>query len=117
MRTRWDSFKQIVSLWVDLFARDDLLTYASAIALRALIAGVALLLLGLGILGAVHDAHLWNRTIGPAISGRVLPHVYGGVNQVVQKVFSTSSGGLIALAAALAVWERSRASSAPRSGR
>ena len=105
MRARWDSFKGIVLLWVDLFDRDDLLTVASAIALQALIALISLLLLGLGLLGAVHDTKLWSRTIGPAVSGRVLPDVFLGINEVVHKVFATSSGGLIALAAALAVWE------------
>ena len=105
MRVRWDSFKQIVRLWVDLFARDDLLTYASAIALRALIALVALLLLGLGILGGIHDTGLWTRTIGPAISGRVLPDVFKGMNQIVEKVFATSSAGLIVLASLLSIWE------------
>ena len=105
MRARWDSFKGIVGLWVDLFERDDLLTVASAIALQALIALIALLLLGLGLLSAAHDTKLWSLTIGPAISGRVLPDVFLGINEVVHKVFATSSGGLIALAAALAVWE------------
>jgi membrane protein len=105
VRARWDSFKGIVRLWVDLFDRDDLLTVASAIALQALIAAIALALLGLGLLSAVGDTKLWTRTIGPAISGRVLPEVFLGINQVVEKVFHTSSGGLIALATVLAVWE------------
>jgi len=105
VRKRWKSFKGIVSLWVDLFDRDDLLTCASAIALQALIAAISLLLLGLGLLAAIGDTKLWTRTIGPAISGRVLPEVFLGINEVVHKVFSTSTGGLIALAAALAVWE------------
>lgn len=105
VRARWDNFKRIVFLWVDLFERDDLLTCASAIALQALIAAVALVLLGLGILGAAHDTGLWTRTIGPAISGRVLPDVFKGMNEVVQKVFATSSAGLIAFAAVFAIWE------------
>jgi membrane protein len=105
VRARWDSFKGIVGLWVDLFERDDLLTVASAIAMQALIAAISLLLLGLGMLGAVGDTKLWTRTIGPAISGRVLPEVFLGINEVVHKVFATSSGGLIAFAAALAIWE------------
>jgi membrane protein len=105
VRSRWSSFKAIVRLWVDLFERHNLLTYASAIALQTLIAAISFLLLGLGILGASHDTRLWNRTIAPAISHRVLPDVYRGVNEVVQRVFHTSSAGLIALAAALAIWE------------
>lgn len=105
MRPRWRSFKAIVRLWVDLFARHNLLTYASAIAFQTFIAVVAFVLLALGILGATGDTGLWQRTIGPAIARRVLPDVYGGIDEVVGKVFATSSAGLVAFAACLAVWE------------
>lgn len=105
MGTRWQSFRGIVRLWVDLFDEHNLLTYASAVAFQGLIAVVALLLLGLGILGAVHDTGLWSRTIGPPLSARVLPDVYRGMNEVVRKVFATSSAGLVAFAGAFAVWE------------
>lgn len=105
MRSRWRSFRSIVHLWVDLFAEDNLLTYASAIAVQALIAAISFLLLGLGILGATHETGLWNRTVGPAIRRRVLPDVYRGLNQVVQHVFATSSAGLIVFATLLAIWE------------
>jgi membrane protein len=102
---RWRSFKAIVRLWVELFARDNLLTYASAIALQTLVAAISCALLGLGILGAAHDTSLWSRTIGPAIEPRVLHEVFRGANAVVQEVFSSSSAGVIAFAACLAVWE------------
>jgi membrane protein len=102
---RWRSFKGIVSLWVELFARDNLLTYASAVALQTLVAAISCALLGLGILGATHDTSLWRRTIGPAIEPRVLHDVYRGVNAVVQHVFSSSSAGVIAFASVLAIWE------------
>lgn len=105
MAYRWRSFKQIVALWVDLFDRHNLLTYASAIALRMLIAGVACTLFALGILGAAHEQQLWLTTIGPAIQPKVLPDVFLGINQTVDHVFSSSSAGLLALASALAVWE------------
>lgn len=105
MQSRWRSFKKIVRLWVDLFDRHNLLTYASAIALRALIAAVACTLFALGILGATHQQELWRKTIGPEIEPKVLPHVYDGINQTVNRVFSSSTAGLVALAAALAIWE------------
>lgn len=105
MERRWRSFKKIVLLWVDLFDRHSLLTYASAIALRAFVAAVACTLFMLGILGAAHQQQLWRKTIGPEIRPRVLPHVFGGIDQTVNRVFSSSTAGLLALAAALAVWE------------
>ena len=105
MRARWQSFKAIVQLWVDLLAEHNLLTYASAIGLQALIATVSFLLLGVGLLGATGDKGLWNRTIGPAIRGRVLPDVYRGINEVVQHGFASSSAGLIVFASLLSIWE------------
>src|SRR3954453_20795112 len=105
VEARWRSFKQIVRLWVDLFDRHSLLTYASAIALRMFIAAVACTLFALGILGVSHQEQLWRQTIGPAIEPKVLPHVFDGIDQTVSRVFSSSSVGLLALASALAVWE------------
>lgn len=105
MQFRWLSLKKIVRLWVELFDRHSLLTYASAIALRMLIAAVAGALFALGILGASHQQQLWRQTIGPAIEPKVLPEVFAGIDQTVTHVFSSSTAGLLALAAALAVWE------------
>jgi membrane protein len=105
VEARWRSFKKIVRLWVELFDRHKLLTYASAIALRALIAAVACTLFALGILGASHQQELWRKTIAPEIEPKVLPHVFDGIDQTVNRVFSSSTAGLVALAAALAVWE------------
>jgi membrane protein len=105
VQRRWRSFKKIVELWVELFDRHNLLTYASAIALRTFIAAVACSLFMLGILGASHERQLWRKTIGPQIQPRVLPHVFDGIDQTVHRVFSSSTAGLLALASALAVWE------------
>jgi membrane protein len=105
VRARWQSFKKIVQLWVDLFDRHNLLTYASAIALRMFIAAVACTLFALGILGASQQEQLWKKTIGPQIEPKVLPEVFAGIDQTVHKVFSSSTAGLLALASALAVWE------------
>jgi membrane protein len=105
VEARWRSFKKIVLLWVDLFDRHNLLTYASAIALRMFIAAVACTLFALGILGASGQQQLWRQTIGPAIEPKVLPDVFAGIDQTVNVVFSSSTAGLLALASALAVWE------------
>lgn len=97
MQSRWRSLKQIVRLWVDLFGRHNLLTYASAIALRSFIAAVACTLFGLGVLGAAYERTLWKITIGPQIQPKVLPHVFEGIDKTVQHVFGSSSAGLLAL--------------------
>lgn len=105
MQKRWRSFRGIVDLWVDLFAEHNLLTYASAVALQTLIAAVAIALLLIGALGSLGHEDLWTNTLGPAIQPRVLTAVYAGISQVVEQIFASSSAGLVAFAAALAVWE------------
>jgi membrane protein len=105
MGLRWRNFKKIVGLWVELFDKHNLLTYASAIALRTFIAGVACTLFLLGILGATHEESLWRSTIAPQIKPKVLPDVFSGIDQTVHRVFSSSTAGLLVFAAALAVWE------------
>ena len=105
MRLRWRNLKKIVGLWVELFDNHNLLTYASAIALRTFVAGVACSLFFLGILGATHQEQLWRSTIAPQIKPKVLPHVFDGIDQTVHRVFEASTVGLLVVAAALAVWE------------
>jgi membrane protein len=105
MRLRWRNLKKIVGLWVELFDKHNLLTYASAIALRTFVAGVACSLFCLGILGATHQEQLWRSTIAPQIKPKVLPHVFAGIDQTVHRVFEASTVGLLVVAAALAIWE------------
>jgi membrane protein len=102
---RWRNLKKIVGLWVELFDKHNLLTYASAIALRTFVAGVACSLFMLGILGATHQEQLWRSTIAPQVKPKVLPHVFAGIDQTAHRVFESSSIGLLVVAAALAIWE------------
>ena len=96
-----------MKLWTDLFDKHGLLTYASAIAFQALIAFVALILLGLAVLGELGRQDVWDNQLGPQIAPKVLPAVYAGIDGTVQKIFTSSSGALIAFAAAVAIWEMS----------
>jgi membrane protein len=102
---RLHSVKKIASLWVDLFNEHELLTSATAIALQAFVAMVALALLGVAVLGEIGHRDVWTQQIAPQIQPKVLPAVFAGIQASVQKVFSSSSGGLIAFASALAIWE------------
>jgi membrane protein len=104
-RGHWQSFKDFVSLWVDLFAKHNLLTYASAIAFQALVALVALMLLLVAVLGQIGRTDVWTNQIGPQIKPKVLPEVYAGINATFEKIFHTSSFGLIAFAAFVTIWE------------
>jgi uncharacterized BrkB/YihY/UPF0761 family membrane protein len=59
---------------VDLFDEHGLLTSASAITLQAFVAMVALALLGLAVLGATGEQHVWTKEIAPQIHPKVLPY-------------------------------------------
>jgi membrane protein len=104
-RGHWASFRQLVGLWVDLFKQHNLLTYASAIAFQALVAFVAVLLLALGVLHSVGQTKVWTTQIGPQIEPKVLFQVFAGMDATVQKIFHSSTAGLIAFAAVLTIWE------------
>jgi membrane protein len=99
------SIKDVASLWAQLFDEHELLTSAAAIALQSFVAMVALALLAVAVLGASGNEDVWATQIAPQIEPKVLPAVMTGIRATVQKVFSSSSAGLIAFASALAVWE------------
>jgi len=86
--------------------------YASAVAFRGMVAIIPLMLLGLGLLGALGLEDTWKNSIAPAIKPKVLPEVFAGINASVDKIFSSSSAGLIVFATALAIWDLSLGMSA-----
>lgn len=94
-----------VALWVELFREHELLTYASAIARTMIVAGVALTLLALGVLGAIGRGDLWVEHVAPQIRSRVLPGVYAAVDGTVRHIFAANSPELIVFATLLAIWE------------
>ena len=66
-RTRSGNLRALVDLWVDLFDEHNLLTYASAIAMQALVAAVATVLLVLGVLHATAEEDIWTNHAAPAV--------------------------------------------------
>ncbi len=96
--------KRFVKLWVDLFNKHLLLDHASAIAFNVLKAIVPLTLLGIALLGAVGQQQVWTDTLYPAIKPQVQPATARAINSAVEKIFTTDSAGLIALASLMVVW-------------
>jgi membrane protein len=86
-------------------AEHRLTIYASAIAFRALISLIPLLLLGLGLLGALGLKDTWSQSIAPAIKPRVTGPVYDAINYSAEKILSSGTASLIAFAAALVIWD------------
>jgi membrane protein len=104
-QTRLARLWELTRLVADEFRRRDLLTYASAIAFRGLVALVPLTLLGLGLLGALGFQDVWRETIAPALEGRLTTPVYEGIDHSVERILSSGTAGLIAFAAALLLWD------------
>jgi membrane protein len=96
--------KRFVKVWVDLFDRHLLLDHASAIAFNVLKAIVPLTLLGLALLGALGQEHVWTNSMFPAIKPHLQPATAHAINFAVQKIFTTETAGLIAFASAMVIW-------------
>ena len=86
----------------ECFSEHSLLTYASAIAFRAIVALVPLTLLGLALLGTFGLEDVWTDTIAPALEGHLTQPVFNGIDFTVNRIFATDKSALIALAIALA---------------
>lgn len=96
--------KRFVKLWIDLFNEHELLDRASAISFAVLKALVPLTLLGLAVLGAVGQRHVWKETVFPALRPHVQPATGRAIDAAVEKIFSTDSTGLIVFASIVALW-------------
>jgi membrane protein len=96
--------RRFVKLWIDLFAKHQLLDHASAIAFQVLKSLIPLTLLGLAILGAAGEQHVWRKTLAPAIKGHVQQPTFHAIDYAVEKIFATDSTGLIAFASFLSLW-------------
>jgi membrane protein len=96
--------REVVRIWIDLFARHELLTYASAIAFMVLKSLIPLSLFTITLLGAVGRKDVWSKHMAPAIKSRLDPTVYHTIEFAVQKIFTHSSTGLLVFAALLTIW-------------
>jgi membrane protein len=89
----------------ECFAAHGLLTYASAIAFRALVAVVPLTLLGLALLGTFGLEDVWTDTIAPALESHLTQPVSRAIDFTAQQIFTSDKAALIALSVALVVWD------------
>jgi membrane protein len=97
--------RKLVDVWVDLLARHEILTFASAIAFRTLVALIPLLLLGLAILGAIHRPDVWRDELSPGVAGKVRLPVFAGIDDTVEQILTHGTAPLIAFAGALSIWD------------
>jgi membrane protein len=87
------------------FSDHELPIYASAIAFRAIVALIPLVLLGLGLLGALGLGDTWHNSIAPAIEPHVTAPVFRAIDLSAEKILSSGTAPLIVFASALVIWD------------
>jgi membrane protein len=88
----------------DAVGENRLILFASAVAYRAIVALIPLVLLGLALLGAVGLRSTWENSIRPAVDPHVQKPVARAIDFIVEQILSGDSAVLIAFASLLVLW-------------
>jgi membrane protein len=91
--------------WVDAFNEHRLLTYATAIAMRAFIGLFGLTFLTIALLGVTGEQQVWQEHVAPAIEPKLTHQTFVAIDAAVEKIFASDSTGLILFASLYAVWQ------------
>ena len=94
-------------LWVDRFARNGLLTYASAMALQLLIAGAALVFLAAALMHPLGQERLWSADVGPALRHHVPASWYRAIDGSVRREVRADATPAVVFGVLIATWEMS----------
>lgn len=108
-RTGLPDPRPTASLWAACFRENNILTYASAIALQLLVAVAALLFLAVALLRPLNAEGTWWNTVEPALASRLPVEWMAALIWSVQHELAASSPGLIVFGALVAIWEVSGA--------
>jgi membrane protein len=101
--------RRVFDVMVERFDRNDILTYASAIAVQLLTALIPLGLLALLLVGEFSEQSVWREQIGPSFAQRASVPTYQAVDAVVEGLISRPHTGWLAFAALIVLWEVSGA--------
>lgn len=107
--TRTGQARAIGQELLDGFAKNDLLTYASAIAFQVLFAIVPFALFAVAMLGLFGAQDVWHNDLAPGLKDAVSPAVFSVIDDGVEKVFHTRGAFWATAGAIIAVWEVSGA--------
>jgi membrane protein len=108
-RTRLTDLRPTVEVWTACFRENNLLTYASAIALQLLVAVAALLFLAVALLRPLGARGTWLHTVEPALASRLPVEWMDALIWSVRHEMAASSPGLIVFGSLVAIWEVSGA--------
>jgi membrane protein len=101
--------RRVYELLVQRFSCNDILTYASAIALQLLTALIPLALLCFLLLGAFGEQNVWREQLAPQFSGRTSVDTYQAIDSVVEGLISGKHTEWIVFAVLISLWEISGA--------
>src|SRR5438445_9727976 len=88
--------RAFLDLWSGLFAKHNLLTWASAIAFQVLVALVPLTVLLLALLGAFGEQSVWRKQIAPGLEKRLPAPTWHALDYAGEQILMHASAGLIA---------------------
>jgi membrane protein len=93
----------------DAFARNDLLTYASAISYQLFFALIPLTLFALGVLGGSGLQDVWTSDLAPQLRRAASPAAFTVIDDTVRNVLAHRQVFWVTAGAVLATWEMSGA--------
>ena len=95
--------------FVDAYAENDLLTYASAISFQILSAIVPFLLFGFALLGFLHLQGVWGDDLAPRVKDSVSPAAFAFANEAIMKALTNRQLFWVTAGFLIALWEVSGA--------
>ena len=95
--------------FVDDYAENDLLTYASAISFQILSAIVPFLLFGFALLGFLHLEGVWGDDLAPRVKDSVSPAAFAFANETIMKALTNKQLFWVSAGFLIALWEVSGA--------
>jgi len=95
--------------YVDAYAENDLLTYASAISFQILSSLVPFLLFGFGLLGFLHLDDVWSQELAPRFKAGVSDAAFAFADEAIRKALTSRQAFWISAGFVIALWEVSGA--------
>jgi membrane protein len=107
--TAGEAVRRTYDVLIERFARNDILTYASAIAVQLLTAVIPLVLLAFLLVGASGRQGTWRQDLGPRFAERASRPTYRAVDAVVEGLIGSTHPVWLVAATLIAIWEISGA--------
>src|SRR5215216_5524544 len=103
-----DAIKELLGA----YSRNDLLTFASAIAFQVFFALIPLMLFALALMAGLGLSDVWSEDIAPDLRDQVSPAAFTLIDDTVSKVLESKQLFWLSVGAVITVWEMSGATRA-----